>query len=321
MMRLGIAKLENSLPFASTLTFHYICRNKTTTIMKKSIFCAAMAAILPFCGYAATKTVNVGTFNAIKVNSHVNVAFTQGKSNHKATIDGKSNEIVEDVTIEVKNGTLTIDRKNKKWKSAPDINDFPTVTVASPEIHSITINGSGDFTTSDLTSTNLEININGSGSFTANGINASAATAKVNGSGEISIKSLKSTNTETDVNGSGDLSISDGCDCTAIVTNLNGSGDLYIQSIAATKVTASLSGSGDMRIFGKSDSADLKLSRSGDLDAGNLVCSTVSAKVTGSGDLTCHATESVSTDISGSGEITVKGGPKHVQSKGKKPNM
>lgn len=289
--------------------------------MKKSIFIAAMAAILPLCGYAATKTVSVGTFNAINVNSYVNVAFTQGKSNKKATIEGKSNEIVADVTIEVKNGTLTIDTKNKKWKSNGKNNPRPTVTVASPEINAITINGSGDFTTSDLTSTNLEININGSGSFTANGINASAATAKVNGSGEISIKSLKSTNTETDVNGSGDLSISDGCDCTAIVTNLNGSGDLYIQGIAATKVTASLSGSGDMRIFGKSDSADLKLSRSGDLDAGNLVCSTVSAKVTGSGDLTCHATESVSTDISGSGEITVKGGPKHVQSKGKKPNM
>lgn len=289
--------------------------------MKKSIFIAAMATILPFCGYAVTKTVSVGTFNAINVNSHVNVEFTQGKSNQKATIEGKSNEIVADVTIEVKNGTLTIDTKNKKWKSNGKNNPRPTITVASPEINAITINGSSDFTTSDLTSANLEISINGSGSFTANGINASAATAKINGSGEISIKSLKSTNTETDINGSGDLSISDGCDCTAIVTNLNGSGDLYIQGIAATKVTASLSGSGDMRIFGKSDSADLKLRRSGDLDAGNLVCRTVSAMVTGSGDLTCHATESVNTDISGSGEITVKGGPKHVQSKGKKPNM
>lgn len=129
--------------------------------MKKSIFIAAMATILPFCGYAATKTVSVGTFNAIKVNSYVNVAFTQGKS-------------------------------------------------ASPEINAITINGSGDFTTSDLTSTNLEININGSGSFTANRINTSTATAKVNGSGEISIKSLKSTNTETDVNGSGEITVKGG---------------------------------------------------------------------------------------------------------------
>ena len=124
-----------------------------------------------------------------------------------------------------------------------------------------------------------------------------------------------------DVNGSGDLSISDGCDCTTIVTNLNGSGNLYIQGIATTNVTASLSGSGDMRILGKSDSADIKLSRSGDLDAGNLVCRTVSAKVTGSSDLTCHASESVNTDITGSGEITVKGNPKHVQSQGKKPNL
>ena len=76
-----------------------------------------------------------------------------------------------------------------------------------------------------------------------------------------------------------------------------------------------------MRIFGKSDSADIKLSRSGDLDAGNLLCGTVSAKASGSGNLTCNASESVNTDNSGSGEITVKGNPKHVQSKGKKPNM
>ena len=93
--------------------------------MKKSIFIAAMATILPFCGYAATKTVSVGTFNAIKVNSYVNVAFTQGKSNKKATIEGKSNEIVADVTIEVKNGTLTIDTKNKKWKSNGKNNGKP----------------------------------------------------------------------------------------------------------------------------------------------------------------------------------------------------
>lgn len=168
--------------------------------MKKSIFIAAMATILPFCGYAVTKTVSVGTFNAINVNSYVNVAFTQGKSN----------EIVADVTIEVKNGTLTIDTKNKKWKSNGKNNPRPTITVASPEINAITINGSSDFTTSDLTSANLEISINGSGSFTANGINASAATAKINGSGEISIKSLKSTNTETDVNGSGEITVKGG---------------------------------------------------------------------------------------------------------------
>lgn len=103
--------------FVSLAVILYICNKK---LAMKRIILGAVMTLLSLGGYAATRTVNVGKFTAIELNSYVNVVFRQQKSGGQATIEGKSNEIVNDVVIEVKGSTLVIDTKtrNGNWAMA-----------------------------------------------------------------------------------------------------------------------------------------------------------------------------------------------------------
>ena len=61
---------------------------------------------------------------------------------------------------------------------------------------------------------------------------------------------------------------------------------------------------------GTADQANYHVSGSGDLSASKLKAQQVEASVAGSGDITCHATDLLKANISGSGEIGYAGSPR-----------
>ena len=269
--------------FVSLAVILYICNKK---LAMKRIILGAVMTLLSLGGYAATRTVNVGKFTAIELNSYVNVVFKQQKSGGQATIEGKSNEIVNDVVIEVKGSTLVIDTKNKKWKLGDVRKYAATVTVASPEINGLEVNGSGSLKAGDLKTVNLSMKLNGSGSISAGAVDVSAANVKVNGSGEVSVTTLESTNVSARLNGSGDIEIGN-IVSSASVLDLNGSGDVKVNGLKATNVDVRLNGSGDLNIGNCTASAvTAGLSGSGDLRLSGVSATTVTAELEGSGDLT-----------------------------------
>ena len=325
--------------------------------MNRLISSTLLVFVLAVCANAAVRTVNVGKFDALTLCSYVNVVFKQQEGNSSVTIEGKSNELVEDVAVEEKNGTLIIDTKNEKWKNEGNYNskrEEVTVTVVSPQISNVKLNGSGNFTADKIAATDLNLKLNGSGNISVTAVDAQSAVMKLNGSGAMYIGSLKSTNAFAKLNGSGDFyvgsidassanvklngsgdlnvgavkavnaemknngagNISVGeCDANAVTVIVNSSGDSKIGNITATNVAAHLKGSGDITLTGKADTADLELEQSGKLDAGKMVCRVVEAAVEGTGSIYCHASESVKADASGDGNIYVEGNPGHAEGK------
>ena len=110
--------------------------------------------------------------------------------------------------------------------------------------------------------------------------------------------------------GSGEVHLPDGLDTGDLQLSVAGSGDLSLKGLLCQSVGASVAGSGDLVLNGTADQANYHVSGSGDLSASKLKAQQVEASVAGSGDITCHATDLLKANISGSGEIGYAGSPR-----------
>ena len=180
----------------------------------------------------------------------------------------------------------------------------------------VTLNGSGDIIFNDVQATeygipgDVTVTLNGSGdiAFTKK-ITANNASMSLNGSGDIKCQDIDAETIIFSMNGSGDIEVGRATSLNATY-NLNGSGDIDANHQIANNIHSQISGSGDINIEGKCDIALLQVTSSGDIDASDLEATKVSATITGSGSIECFAQKSLTTKITGSGEVRYKGNPK-----------
>lgn len=96
--------------------------------------------------------------------------------------------------------------------------------------------------------------------------------------------------------------------------SISGSGDMELPEITATSVKANISGSGSMELEGTTDDLDLEISGSGKYRCRYLPADHVHVSISGSGNAEVTAHQSLSVDISGSGNVTYWGNPATVHS-------
>lgn len=99
-----------------------------------------------------------------------------------------------------------------------------------------------------------------------------------------------------------------------VSADLSGSGDLSVSAISSDEFTLNLKGSGDVSLEGTVDKLEIALKGSGDVEAGKLVSRDLTVDLAGSGDVRAHATEKVSVNLRGSGDVVVTGSPRDMRS-------
>jgi hypothetical protein len=92
-----------------------------------------------------------------------------------------------------------------------------------------------------------------------------------------------------------------------------GSGEIDISDVTKDKIVLVLSGSGDIRAKGQAAELDATINGSGNIQADGLKAGAVKVAVNGSGNAKVHATDSLTTEIRGSGEIIYGGNPTQVR--------
>lgn len=92
-----------------------------------------------------------------------------------------------------------------------------------------------------------------------------------------------------------------------------GSGEIDISDVTKDKIVLVLSGSGDIRARGQAAELDATINGSGDVQADGLKAGAVKVVVNGSGKAKVHATDSLTTEIRGSGDIIYAGAPAQVR--------
>lgn len=196
-----------------------------------------------------TRAVPVPVFESIELSSSYDVRYIPSDS-FSVTVRGPQRQL-DYVDIKVKGGRLCISEKKHDDGMTVigygDDYDGVTVTVKAPEITSVNITGSGDFSCDrTMRAESLVLSINGSGDIDIKNIVSSVVKASVNGSGDIEASLSGVSTTDVSVIGSGDADLKLNR-CGSVSANVAGSGDITLSG-SVKHLTQNVSGSGDINV-------------------------------------------------------------------------
>ena len=145
-------------------------------------------------------------------------------------------DLLREVTTEVRDGTLIIDYPNE-LRFAAELR----VEVVVPELHAVEGNGSVEVQLQGTRGAHLHLGISGSGRMQASG-QVEHLAVRISGSGEMALGALSAASADVRISGSGALEL-------AVSTDLNytisGSGSIHYSGSARSQ--GSISGSGSVQ--------------------------------------------------------------------------
>lgn len=187
-----------------------------------------------------TEDRHLSGFNAVDAHGSFDVYITQGGT-ESVKVEAPA-DIIKDITTTVSSGVLRLDTKNHTHWSWGGNNQKIAVYVTVRDVHSISLDGSGDLYFKEGIHTNrLKVDLTGSGDIT----------------GKVDVESLEST-----LDGSGDIKLSGHAANSKV--RVHGSGDFTANSLATSQTEVNLDGSGDARVS-VSNKIDVSLNGSGDI--------------------------------------------------------
>ncbi len=261
--------------------------------MKKSTSLLLIALLVSSLTWAQTKeTVNLETFTKISFRVPGKLYLRQG-SLQKVEIEGDK-DFLKELDTRVENGKLIIGKEGKwNWGMNWGNDDKVNVYVTVKDIDAISVSGSGDLIgQTKITSANLDLNVSGSGSLT---IEAAA-------SGEL----------EADVSGSGHIDFKGSCD--SFDSDVSGSGRITLDAAIRNGASVGISGSGKIEASGSAKEVKASVTGSGKVYASNFVVDKCEVRISGSGDVEINVKSDLDANITGSGSVSYKGNPGHVNS-------
>lgn len=232
------------------------------------------ALLLTVSVYAESKVSEnrkLSGFEEIEINGSPKVVYTQGKT-FSVKVEGER-ESVENIETTVRGKTLEIRNKGKygiinfSFGSSKEA----VVYVTSPDLISVTLNGSGDFISKTRVDTdNMKILLKGSGDIDFKDIICNKCDMSLIGSGDLEVDRLESISSSLTLIGSGDVKVGQWrVDDTDI--SLKGSGDISVTFAGGCRnVNCVLQGSGDITLKGEVKRMKKQKSGSGDIDTSKL---------------------------------------------------
>lgn len=239
------------------------------------------------------ETKDVSTFTKISFRVSGKLYLKQG-SPQKVEIEGKK-DALEKIEVEVEGDRLVIKREGNGWMdwSFGDDDDKVNVYVTVKDIEGLSVSGSGDLIgQGKITSSDLKLNVSGSGNLELEAGVSGDLEADVSGSGEITLKGT----------------------CRNYDSDVSGSGRIDLNVAISEKASFGVSGSGKIQAAGTANEVKTNISGSGKVLAANLETNKCEVRISGSGDVEINVKSELDANISGSGSVTYKGNPSHVNS-------
>ncbi|MBO4719873.1 MAG: DUF2807 domain-containing protein [Prevotella sp.] len=211
-------------------------------------------------------------FDKIEVYGSPSVYFFQADV-FSVNVKGPEDKVDKIITT-VEDGTLIIRNKGKIGMFNVSFGDMGgiSVHVGSPDLTSVSLNGSGDFVcTGNLDTDHMRISLRGSGDMTFDKIICDDCVTELVGSGDIMLKRLDALSSEISLIGSGDVEVSQ-WNVRDTDISLRGSGDITVHFREGCKtVDCQLNGSGDIYLEGEVEQMNKHKIGSGDIDTDELV--------------------------------------------------
>lgn len=210
-------------------------------------------------------------FEEIEISGSPTVHYNQADS-FSVKVKGTESQ-VENIITEMNGKTLVIRNKGKfgMFNLQLGEDDELAVYVTSPDLTSISLNGSGDFISRQRIDTdNMDVTLRGSGDIQVDDLICDRCHVELIGSGDIDLASVEAQETSAVLIGSGDIDL-----CLQKVDDtrlaLKGSGDITVEfNKDCGAVDCDLRGSGDITLEGKVKKFSQYKSGSGDINVDKL---------------------------------------------------
>lgn len=193
-------------------------------------------------GPATSRSYDAKDFTGVELRGSDDVEVKVGAAfSVKATGDART---LDDLEITVVNGTLRIDRKDRKgWSFGHDRG--ATIEITMPAISAASVSGSGDMDV-DKVQGDFKGAVGGSGNLEVGAINGGAVDLAIGGSGDVKVAGT-ATRLSASVAGSGDIDFGGLTAATADVS-IVGSGS--VRGKVTGDANVSIAGSGDAELSG-----------------------------------------------------------------------
>jgi hypothetical protein len=222
-------------------------------------------------GDVATEFRPLKGFEKIEISGSPNVYYAQADS-FSVKVRGPKDGL-ENILTDVNDGTLSIRNRGKMGVVNIVIHDEDEaeIYVTSPDLVSVRLNGSGDFTAEHRIDTDqMEVVLRGSGDMRINDLICDACHVELVGSGDIGIDRLETKESDVTLVGSGDIAIG----LWRVLStrlSLKGSGDIKASfNEDCQAVDSELRGSGDITLRGVVSRFNMHKTGSGDIDTDQL---------------------------------------------------
>ena len=266
--------------------------------MKRLIVIPVLAlAVFPLFGFGAdegnyiSKTYNLDGFTAIDNRTSMDMYVRVGGS-YSVETEAYA-DFLEKIEFEVDDGELKITRPGIfsgifGGRTGPKANNL---SVTMPELHGITLTGSGDLEVQD-------------------DVRANEFPIRLTGSGDIMLKAIEAEELELKLIGSGEV-VADSVSADTISITLTGSGDTTLEKIDTRSLKIKQTGSGDFVTAGNADTVKVTLTDSGSFYNKDLVVKEADITITasGNGEITVADGSPVKFKSTGSGDFTFYGSP------------
>jgi hypothetical protein len=255
----------------------------TTLVALTIVFTAALAQ--------NKETRKVDAFTKVAFRIPGKLYLRQG-TEQKVVLEGKK-EILDKIETTVSGSRLSIGREEENWKFWKwDEDDKIVAYVTVTSLEGLSVSGSGDLVGEGKFKTNnLTLNVSGSGSLQ---IDADA--------GDLS----------ADVSGSGNVQFTGSC--RDFDSKVSGSGKVMVDLTGASVAEVGISGSGKIIAKGNAKEIRAQVSGSGEVLAADLQVERCEIRISGSGDIEVNVKNELDATISGSGSVSYRGNPEHVNS-------
>lgn len=246
-----------------------------------------------FASAQTKKDYKLDSFKRVNFRVAGKLYLRQG-SPQKVEVEGDSKFIQEELEVRIDGDKLVIGKESSwGWNSWNDGDNKVTVYITVPNIEGISVSGSGDLVGENkITTSRLNLSVSGSGSLVIDADVSGDVEASLSGSGRLEYKGK----------------------CRAYDSSVSGSGKMDLNLAISEKAEFGVSGSGKVRASGSAQEVKATISGSGQVLAGNLVVDRCDVRISGSGDVEINVNKELDANISGSGTVTYKGNPSHVNS-------
>jgi hypothetical protein len=260
--------------------------------MKKTAI-TLIAMAIAFNSWSQNKeTRDLPTFTRISFGVSGKAYVRQGNE-QKVVLEGNP-DLLQEIETEVRGDRLLIRSRNNSWFDWNWRNtDRVTVYITVKDITGLSVSGSGDMIAETIVNGgSLDFNVSGSGSLEA----------EIDATGDV----------EADVSGSGVIHFKG--KCRSLDSDISGSGRVIFDGQVASRAKFDLTGSGRLEASGSAQSVLTLVSGSGRVMAANFETERCEVRITGSGDVQINVKSELDANITGSGSVSYRGNPNHINS-------